>query len=554
MEPWWWIVALVLPLALLAAGALALLRPLREREARLAELQQQLGGLDRRLQQARQEERRLFESGPVIVLGLDGVPPYRLQHATPNLQRARGSAPGEVLSGRPLAELLHPDDAAPFALTAAQAMAQPSQRVQREVRLRHEGGSWRWHLLQLCAERDGEAALRGYLVGIDALKQAESQAAARRRDLEELVLKMSASQRFLQSLHQLGEQLALCTQERRFGEIVALAGPELFPRWDGALTFADASGAMTVAARWGTFEAPRPGRQTDCWALRRGRLHASSASGAVRNPVCRHYGDGELPDGVTQALCVPLVAPGGRPGALHLTSRDTLGEEQVRAAGWGAEAVAETLKLALGNLRLRLSLHEQAVRDWLTGLHNRRHFDEALQAEIDRARRGGEPLTLALLDIDHFKTFNDSFGHEAGDEVLKAVAAELRGFVRSYDLACRVGGEELALLMPRATIDESCARLDRLRERIAELSLHIGGVVLPSVTVSMGVAGLEDGASADLLHRADLALYAAKHGGRNRVARWEPTLEQQSADVATALPADAALDGEPRRRRRDEEF
>ena len=219
----------------------------------------------------------------------------------------------------------------------------------------------------------------------------------------------------------------------------------------------------------------------------------------------------------------------------------------MRAACWGAEAVADTLRLALANLHLRMSLREQAMRDWLTGLHNRRHFDDALRGEIARAERARDNLTLALLDIDHFKSFNDAFGHEAGDEVLKAVASELRGFVRSYDLACRVGGEELALLLPRAPIEETRVRLDLLRERIGTLSLRHDDVALPRVTVSIGVADLAHGPATDLLRRADIALYAAKHGGRNRVACWEPALDEQGFaephhDVGETL----------RRRRRDE--
>ena len=132
--------------------------------------------------------------------------------------------------------------------------------------------------------------------------------------------------------------------------------------------------------------------------------------------------------------------------------------------------------------------------------------------------------------------------------MLKAVATELRGFVRSYDLACRVGGEELALLLPRARPAETLARLDRLRDRIGALRLLHDGVELPTITVSIGVADIEHGAPSDLLRRADIALYAAKRAGRNRVTSWAEELDA-TGELPPRLETVDALPP----RRRDEE-
>ena len=288
---------------------------------------------------------------------------------------------------------------------------------------------------------------------------------------------------------------------------------------------------MEIAAAWGGFAPPaRACAESDCWAVRRGRLHLVSAAGSARGlqPVCGHFG-GALPEGVTHAICAPLLNAGARAGALHLVTSAALGEDEVRSAVWGAETAADALELSLANLRLRLSLREQAVRDWMTGLYNRRYFEEVLQRELSRSERAHDSLTLALFDIDHFKSFNDSFGHEAGDEVIKAVAKQLHGFVRSYDIACRVGGEELAVLMPRAHLQETSERLDQLRERIGKVELQHDGNALPAITVSIGVAALGEGGSGeDILRRADVALYAAKHGGRNRLMCWTQELEKGS--------------------------
>jgi diguanylate cyclase (GGDEF)-like protein len=244
------------------------------------------------------------------------------------------------------------------------------------------------------------------------------------------------------------------------------------------------------------------------------------------SPVCSHFGGGgALPPGITYTICAPLLKSFDRPGVLHLVAHETLNEEDLRVAAWGAETFADALKLSLGNLRLRTSLREQAVHDEMTELYNRRYFDEELTRELSRSQRTGEGMILAILDIDHFKKFNDSYGHEAGDEVLKKVADHLRRFVRAYDIACRIGGEELAIIMPRVALDEACARLDQLREEISHCTLLHNGAQLPPITVSVGVADLAAGAPDDLLHRADSALYAAKNGGRNRVTCWSAALE-----------------------------
>lgn len=343
---------------------------------------------------------------------------------------------------------------------------------------------------------------------------------------------MSSAQRFLQGVQQMTELLQLSDSESDGRNIVAQAGPELFPEWPGALTFAGPKGEMEVAASWGGFQMPGlPCGEADCWAVRRGRLHLTSANGGVPGlqPVCGHFGGGSsLPPGITHAICAPLFTSSERAGALHLVTGAELQDDEVRSAVWGAETVADALKLSLANLRLRLSLREQAVRDWMTGLYNRRYFDEVLQHELSRSERTHDSLTLALLDIDHFKSFNDSFGHEAGDEVIKAVAKQLLGFVRSYDIACRVGGEELAVLLPRAHLQETCGRLDQLRERIGRMQLYHDGNALPAVTVSIGVAAIGQGSGDDILRRADVALYAAKHGGRNCLMCWSPELERGS--------------------------
>ena len=169
--------------------------------------------------------------------------------------------------------------------------------------------------------------------------------------------------------------------------------------------------------------------------------------------------------------------------------------------------------------RMQEALREQAIRDPLTGLFNRRYLDETLPRELSRCQRSGEPLAVAMLDLDHFKQFNDAYGHEAGDVVLRAVGDLLGHSLRAGDLPCRYGGEELTLILHGSTLEDARLRLDTLRRGIRQLHLLYRESELPAITVSIGVAeaGSEETDATALLGRADAALYQAKARGRNRV-------------------------------------
>jgi diguanylate cyclase (GGDEF)-like protein len=169
----------------------------------------------------------------------------------------------------------------------------------------------------------------------------------------------------------------------------------------------------------------------------------------------------------------------------------------------------------------RRKLYEQATQDVLTGLFNRRYLDEVLSREIYRARRRASPLCLAMIDIDYFKRFNDDYGHDAGDEVLRQIGREMRENLRQSDIACRFGGEEFAVVIPDAALNDILPRMEELRVLISALHLTNGhGAALPSLTVSIGIAEFSAGTDDPerLLKRADQALYRAKAEGRNRVA------------------------------------
>ena len=168
---------------------------------------------------------------------------------------------------------------------------------------------------------------------------------------------------------------------------------------------------------------------------------------------------------------------------------------------------------------LALQLEELATHDALTGAFNRRKLDEVVQAEIARSQRYGQPVSLMILDADHFKRVNDAFGHEAGDRVLVALAETLREGIRTVDVLARWGGEEFIVLCPSIDLHEAAELAERLRTSVAARDLGAAG----RLTVSLGVAQYRRGEKAgELFGRADAALYRAKEGGRDRVELEQP--------------------------------
>ena len=216
-------------------------------------------------------------------------------------------------------------------------------------------------------------------------------------------------------------------------------------------------------------------------------------------------------------------------------------------ASWHAWAVAGTgllfaLLLAVyveSARRHAQGIHEQAVTDSLTGLHNRRHLWEWLRREFLRAKRKGSTIGAIMLDIDHFKRVNDTFGHEAGDQVLRELGALLKRSVRGTDVACRYGGEEFAMVLPEISIENAQRKAEAIRVAVKKIGLEYRGKSLGSIAVSLGVAVFPFHAQDEdsLFRKADEALYEAKRTGRDRVV--VAALEPADRDQAP-LPARAA--------------
>lgn len=364
-------------------------------------------------------------------------------------------------------------------------------------------------------------------------QQERTEAALRQSNhqLQDLVEETGRLNREISLVSELADQLHACITGEEAHQIINLMAPRLFPEHSGALFLLNASrNILEMTLTWG--ENPPDQSMADpqgCWVLRRGRPYLMQDPD--RDLICEHL---SLPL-ASGYYCVPLVALGETLGILHLrASAPTPGGVSRPAFSGSTQSltltVAEHLALSLGNLKLQEALRHQAIRDPLTGLFNRRFMLETLERELYRMQRKESSLGIIMLDLDHFKRFNDSFGHAAGDAVLSALGQMLLNKVRKEDVACRYGGEEFTVILPETSKQTAYERAEELRQLVHGLHLEHHGQSLGGITISLGVAVYpQHGEDPEaLLRAADKALYQAKHAGRNRVVAAERSLEQGS--------------------------
>ena len=314
-------------------------------------------------------------------------------------------------------------------------------------------------------------------------------------------------------LGQMGDLLQSCNTSSEAHTGITAFARKLFPEDSGALFVFGASPQMVESvAAWG--ESPPEESEfsaNDCWSLRRGRIHGRvEVESGLR---CRHVTSPSAP-----YLCIPMMAQGAALGVLHILLGSSDPERWESRQALGAR-VGEHLGLALAKLKLQESLQHMSVRDPLTGLFNRRYMEESLARELRRAERQGKPLGVIMVDIDHFKRFNDTLGHDAGDALLRELGVFFQRQIRSEDMACRFGGEEFTIVLHDASQEVTLRRAEQVREAAKQLQVRHGQRILETVTLSLGVAIFPENGSTrdDLIQNADVALYRAKQGGRDRV-------------------------------------
>ncbi|WP_438503498.1 diguanylate cyclase [Deinococcus alpinitundrae] len=322
----------------------------------------------------------------------------------------------------------------------------------------------------------------------------------------------------IQTTSDVADLLQACLTLDEARTILLRAAAKLFPGTRGSIATINSSrNLIETFVHWSDGPSSNAGQvfaPSECWALRRGHPHSHEQDGDRVSIPCVPLGR-EVP---AAYLCVPLVAQGETVGVFRLQTenQDPLALHDLNGA---VQSMARHVALALANLRLRESLRLQSIRDPLTGLHNRRYLEETLEREVRRAIRGEVSISILVLDIDHFKKFNDSFGHDAGDVVLKELAGLMQRVFREEDVVCRYGGEEFLIALLGADEAQAMMRAEHLRQAVEGLALSFQHQPLGTVTISVGVATLSEQRSKpeDLIQAADQALYRAKKEGRNQV-------------------------------------
>jgi diguanylate cyclase (GGDEF)-like protein/PAS domain S-box-containing protein len=483
--------------------------------------------------QEKRIEEALRKSEADFHLLVDSIKDYAIFHVDPqgrvvtwNLgaKRIKGYRKEEIV-GKHISVFYPPEDVASGKPEMALRIAMEEGRYEEEGwRIRKDGSRFMANVI-ITALRDESGRLCGFgKVTGDITERRDAEKARQ----ETRTLRQRATEITL--LSQLGTLLHACLTTEEAFKVFGQFAHQLFPAESGALyVLSPSRNVLESASSWGAFPA---GEQVfppdDCWALRSGRMHYVEEPNSA---VCCPHMRGSSAVG---NICVPMAAQGDTLGILHVHSNplsDAGADEAMTPVSVSkrqlATAVAEQVGLAIANLKLRETLRLLSVRDPLTGLYNRRFMQESLERELRRAIRSSKPLGAILLDVDHFKRFNDSYGHEAGDIVLRELSALLQSQIRGEDIACRIGGEEFLLVLPDTTFEVTRQRAEKLREDSKRVNVQYGGRPLAAITLSMGIAMFPaHGTTCEsILRSADEALYQAKTQGRDRVVIARPTQE-----------------------------
>ena len=326
------------------------------------------------------------------------------------------------------------------------------------------------------------------------------------------VASADASREQVSRLFEMADVLQSATDHNDANAVLKSTAAELVPGFSGALyVFNNSRDRLVLSTSWGRPASERLGETinpSDCWALKRGKPHFNRGD---HSKLCcaHHHGD-------ETTLEMPMIARGEVVGLLQVFASGEDAVERLEGIMHLCTALTDGMSLALANMALREKLRNQALRDPLTGLYNRRYMEDSLQRFVRLAERENREISLLMIDLDHFKRLNDEHGHAFGDQVLRDSALALLTSLRETDIVCRYGGEELVVILPDCPFERAIDKAETLRQKIEELSKTHSA----EITASFGVSSLPHTAASvpDLLASADAALYKAKQAGRNQVA------------------------------------
>ncbi|MCX5779224.1 MAG: GGDEF domain-containing protein, partial [Firmicutes bacterium] len=383
------------------------------------------------------------------------------------------------------------------------------------MELEEEGPSgYHWLDLMFSPLSNKDSVVRGHAViirDITKRKLAQTQLELTNNELADRIDELDEYGRDMKQINDMTVQLQACNLLAEAFPIVARHMQSLLPTLAGGLyTYVPEDQTMRLECSWNSFSLMIDEFNVgDCLGMVKGEVYRVGALDS--EPSCRHVDKGY---GHNYA-CHPLFVEGEPFALLHYYYLViNLSDNQVQMARIAADAI----KMALVNLKMKDNFRQEAIRDPLTGLFNRRYMTENLQLALYQAERLGQPLSIIMVDVDHYKALNDTYGHGLGDQVLIQVGLVLRNNVRRGDIVCRYGGDEFLLIMPGIGEETAVHRAEMIHRKIHAAKVEVGGHREEVLSLSMGVASYPvHGTSVEaILRAADQALYRAKEGGRNR--------------------------------------
>lgn len=500
--------------------------------------------------------RMLAEAIPQIVwiAGTDGQTNYINRRWYEMTGMAKGGGLGDSW-----AEFVHPDDLA-VCIERWNECVRSGETFEIEYRLRDKAGRHRWFINRAVPLRDVSGEIQqwfGTCTDIDdkmrnqqlleaEIKERTGELFDANTKLQEEMWEKDVARKELDAqnermmrdltdrsaratmLAKMGELLQSCVSQEEVVKAAVGFAPKIFSP-GGAMALFNQQQALEIVSSWSNCLVPVPVFQPNaCWALRTGHTHFVPAGDETAR--CSHA------ENVKHTyVCIPIVAQGETLGIVHFQGTEQFPELESSLSL--QNTFAGQIGLSIANIRLREALRNQSIMDALTGLFNRRYLEEILECEVRRALRSDQTLGVIMLDLDHFKNFNDTYGHEAGDAVLRETAAFLKRSVRAEDIVCRFGGEEFVVILPLADAKIAQARGERIRSKLHELTVLHHGKSVGLVTVSVGIAALPNHGTSSkvLLEAADAALYRAKREGRDRVVLAELPVEAQLGNAAQEI-------------------
>jgi diguanylate cyclase (GGDEF)-like protein/PAS domain S-box-containing protein len=463
------------------------------------------------------QEKELFtsltQSSPIgIFIVNDG----KFLYVNRPFERIVGYDINELLDTETL-QYIHPDDREMVAAVSRAALknglCQPF-----EYRVITKSGQTKWVLETIISiHYQGHRAALGNFMDITEMKRLAEETKQTNERLTAMVKNLEQRHRQSVILTEMRDMLQACSKMDEIAPIIMGSMKKLFPSSQGALFLLSNSRTdLESVVSWGDFPAAAANNvfpPDACWGLRRGRAHV--VEDVSIGPNCPHLAH-TVP---APYVCLPLMAKGDILGLLHLKNVHPGNNSEISDLGQMAVTLSEYLSLSIANVKLSETLSRQSIQDQQSGLYNRRFMEESLHREIMRAARKKTSIGIIMGDIDHFKKFNDDYGHAAGDKIITHIGKIINDRFRGSDVACRYGGEEFLIILPETSLEDTFKRAEALREEIKKMEMVFPGQVAGTITMSLGVAAYPEKGlrMEDVLRTADTALYKAKQEGRDRV-------------------------------------